>query len=204
MSGPYTYFPTIPAATDQISNSQPQIQNNFGSIMSLIDVNHGDFASPVAGQHNFVQMPNQNPTRPTSNIGDVGLYNFPGTGGNQIWVRTPTANEANDIPMTQGSKALPGYSYLPSGIILQWGINTGSSVALNSVTYPFTFPNRTLAIQVTPAVSSATDPDSAMTVIAAGGMAPTTTGFNLMINRRTSSSGQPQPSSQFYWLAIGY
>lgn len=200
MSGPFTYYPTIPAATDQISNSQPQIQNNFGSIMSLIDVNHGDFATNVAGQHNYVQMPQQGSV-PATLAGEVGLYNYPGTGGNQMWVRK---SDTTSIPMTQASLALPGYTFLASGIILQWGINTGSSVALNSVTYPFTFPNRTLAIQVTPAVSSATDPDSAMTVIAAGGMAPTTTGFNLMINRRTSSSGQPQPSSQFYWLAIGY
>ena len=200
MSGPFTYYPTIPAATDQISNSQPQIQNNFGSIMSLIDVNHGDFATNKAGQHNYVQMPQQGSV-PATLEGEVGLYNYPGTGGNQMWVRK---SDTTSIPMTQASLALPGYTFLASGIILQWGINTGSSVALNSVTYPFTFPNRTLAIQVTPAVSSATDPDSAMTVIAAGGMAPTTTGFNLMINRRTSSSGQPQPSSQFYWLAIGY
>lgn len=200
MSGPYTYFPTIPAATDLISNSQPQIQNNFTSIMSLIDVNHGDFATNVAGQHKYVQMPQQG-SPPATLAGEVGLYNFPGVGGNQMWVRK---SDTTSIPMTQASLALPGYTFLASGIILQWGINTGSSVALNSVTYPFTFPNRTLAIQVTPAVSSATDPDSAMTVIAAGGMAPTTTGFNLMINRRTSSSGQPQPSSQFYWLAIGY
>jgi hypothetical protein len=200
MSGPYTYFPTIPQATDQISNSQPQIQNNFGSIMSLIDVNHGDFATNVAGQHNYVQMPQQG-SPPATLAGEVGLYNFPGTGGNQMWVRK---SDTTSIPMTQASLALPGYTYLPSGIILQWGLTTSTlpNPYLFSP-FPITFTAPPFAIFVTPAVSSATDPDSAFTVIAAGGQAPTTTGFHVMVNRRSSSSGATQNTRQFYWLAIG-
>lgn len=200
MSGPFGYNPAIPQATDQISQSQPKLLQNAGSIMSILDVNHGDFASNIAGQHNYVQMPPQS-APPGTIAGEVGLYNYTDGTINQMWVRR---EDTTSIPMTKANLNLPGYSYLPSGLILQWGLNTGTGVALNAVTYLLTFPTRTLSIQVTPAVSSATDPDSAMTVIAAGGMAPTTTGFHLMINRRTSSSGQPQPNSQFYWLAIGY
>lgn len=200
MAGPFPYTNNTPQSTDQISQTQPLIQQNFASIQTLLLQNHGDFTTAVAGQHNYVQMPVQ-AVAPAVTAGEVGLYNLLNVGVNEMFVRK---SNGTSIPMTKSDLNLPGYTYLPSGIIIQWGLNTGGATALNSVTYPIAFPTRTLIVNATPATTNAVDRDSAVTIIAAGAGAPTTTGFSLMINRRTSSSGQPQPNSQFYWVAIGY
>src|SRR5580692_1690821 len=109
MSGPFTYYNNIPQSTDQIAQSQPQILNNFGSIMSIIDVNHGDFATAVAGQHTYVQMTQQASVPSVGPNPDVGLYNFPDSNSiNQMWVRK--SDGTPDVPMTQYSAAVPGYA----------------------------------------------------------------------------------------------
>lgn len=200
MAGPLPYTNNTPQSTDQISQTQPLIQQNFASIQTLLLQNHGDFTTSVAGQHNYVQMPVQ-AVAPAVTAGEVGLYNLLNVGVNEMFVRK---SNGTSIPMTKSDLNLPGYTYLPSGIIIQWGLNTSGGVALTHVIYPLAFPTRTLIVNATPAVTNQIDKDSAVTVVCAGTGAPTTTGFDVMVNRRTSSSGQPQPNSQFYWVAIGY
>ncbi len=200
MAGPFPYTNNTPQSTDQISQTQVPIQQNFASIQTLIQQNHGDFTTAVAGQHNYVQMPVQS-VAPGVTAGEVGLYNLLNAGVNEMFIRK---SDGTSVPLAKASLNLPGYSYLPSGLIMQWGLNTSGAVALTHVTYPFTFPTRTLIVVATPAVTNQIDKDSAVTVVCAGTGAPTTTGFDVMVNRRTSSSGQPQPTSQFYWLAIGF
>lgn len=201
MSGPFGYSPAIPQATDIIAQSQPQLLQNAGSIMSIIDVNHGDFATTVAGQHNYVQMYLQL-AAPALLAGEVGLFNLNVAGNNEMVVRK---SDTKDVPMTKSNQAQPGYTYLPSGIILQWGLATSAlpNPYLVAPGFPIPFTVPPFAIFVTPAVSSATDPDSAFTVIAAGLDGPTINSFKVMVNRRSSSSGATQNTRQFYWLAIG-
>jgi|GEM_PF-2795012 hypothetical protein len=208
MSGPFTYFPNIPQATDQIANSQPQILNNFGSIQSIIDVNHGDFATNVAGQHTYVQMTLQ-ASRPISNPGDVGLYNFPdSTPTNQMWVRSSDGNLAHDVPMTKASLANPGYTYLPSRIILQWGTVTASgSNPFGPINFPIVFPNACLTVNVSMNTNfSGINPtDSNTFVYVVTTPPPTTTSF--FVNRFKRDAHDQIPSTNptiFYFLAIGY
>lgn len=207
MSGPFTYFPNIPLATDQIAQSQPQILNNFGSIMSIIDVNHGDFATNVAGQHTYVQMTKQTMV-PVSNPGDVGLYNFPdSTPTNQIWVRNSDGNLAHDVPMTKASLANPGYTYLPSRIILQWGTVTANTNPFGPINFPIPFPNAVLSINCSMNTPSSTaDPNTFVyVVIAPDAKAPTTTQFWVSLYKRDAHQTVPVTNpGQFYFLAIGY
>ena len=58
-----SYFPTIPAATDDPSVSQSSIQTNFGTINTAFALNHVALGTGgSAGKHNFVEMPNQSST----------------------------------------------------------------------------------------------------------------------------------------------
>ena len=59
MPGPLAYLPNIPQPTDQLSNSQGAILNNFGAIQTWIDQNHVDYTAVgnQPGKHNFVQIP---------------------------------------------------------------------------------------------------------------------------------------------------
>lgn len=60
-------------------------------------------------------------------------------------------NEQNQIPdmaAFASSLSSTGFQKLPSGLIIQWGIVSGASNY--TVTYPVTFPNRSLALLAVP------------------------------------------------------
>ena len=84
------------------------------------------------------------------------------------------------------SKATNGYTYLPNGMIFQWGYTTGN------VTFPITFPNSCSNVSIT---STNTATNGYDYKIAASGL--TTTGFS--ITRDTDDAGVG-----VYWFAIGY
>jgi hypothetical protein len=149
-------YSIIPNATDIISQSQSQIQTNFQSIQTLIDVDHVDFSNGVNyGKHNKVTFPVQG-TAPTFASGEVGLYNLlpvssPVTGVDELYINKQNSGAAVQIPMTasilstNGSPAAfsNGWTYLPSGILLKWGQSTDSSqlvgnstAARGNVTFP--------------------------------------------------------------------
>ena len=70
------YKPNIPMATDAISQSQVDLQNNFGALKSLIDINHVDFANMTdQGKHYRIDFPVQS-VSPTFQTGQLGLYNL--------------------------------------------------------------------------------------------------------------------------------
>ena len=80
------YNQNIPQATDQLSQSQSDILNNFIALQTLIDVNHVDFASADQGKHKMLELVNQ-AVVPTFLATEVGFYNalFTFTGINELW-----------------------------------------------------------------------------------------------------------------------
>jgi hypothetical protein len=119
------YNANIPQPTDQLSQSQPQLLANFQALQTLIDVNHVDFASADQGKHKKVTFPVQNPA-PAFIAGEVGLYNFlsPLTTNNELYL---TNSAGTSFPMTAKLGAGNGWSYLPSGLLIKWGINQAAN-----------------------------------------------------------------------------
>lgn len=125
------YQANIPQPTDQLSKSQGDILGNFQALQTLIDVNHVDFSSADQGKHKWVTFPIQ-ALAPAFAATEIGLYNkvpaapFPLTTVGELFIQKSTG--AN-IPMTASvQSSVDGWTYLPSGIILQW--NQGTSVPL--------------------------------------------------------------------------
>lgn len=56
----FTFYENIPQATDVISQSQPQLLQNFGSIDNILNVDHYTFESPGSndGFHRQMTIPN--------------------------------------------------------------------------------------------------------------------------------------------------
>jgi hypothetical protein len=191
-----TYYNNIPAATDQISLSQPQIQTNFGSIDSLIQVDHATFASTNAGFHNKITFPVQ-PSAPSFALGNIGLYSFlnPTTTVNELYI---TLQDGTRVPMSASSKAGVGYTYLPSGLLIQWGTALGKGNV--AVGFPIAFPHSTLNIQTTCTVSStSTDPN-----VVGITSNESSTGFNLYIVTRDAANTPAPFNTNIAWVAIGY
>ena len=100
-----------------------------------------------------------------------------------------SGNVSIELSMGSGfttSKATNGYTYLPNGMIFQWGYTNGD------VTFPITFPNACLNASLTSNNTSTAGYDYK---IAASNL--TTTGFS--ITRDSDDVG-----TYVYWFAIGF
>lgn len=144
------YFNAIPQATDQPSNSQPDILDNFASLQTFLDVNHVDFASADYGKHMWVTLPsqaNQPPTGANFTATEVGLYNsvYAVTGQQELFINKDVAGPfvfnipaTASILSTNASPALgaQGWTYLPSGLIMKWGQVVYAFGAPSTITFP--------------------------------------------------------------------
>jgi hypothetical protein len=197
----------IPQPTDQLSQSQNDLLNNFQAIQTLVDVNHVDFnAGANQGKHFCVTFPVQtvDPVPPTIQGSDVGLYTKMGPSGfSDIYINRPA--DALLAPITASNylastSANGGYSYLPSGLLIKWGATGAVAANPQTIIYPtggsvpaFTVP--ALLILVMP---TSTSPLSGMNVILnANAGTNTALQFQIYHNAGISADG-------FQWLAIGY
>lgn len=89
------------------------------------------------------------------------------------------------------SLAVNGYTTLPGGLIIQWGTDFFSAATSKSITFPITFPNDVLLIDVFD--SSASTPGSVQYF---GGEVDTTSQMTVWAPASTSTG--------FNWLALGY
>jgi len=116
------YVTTVPGATQRINETQAPIQNNFAAIKTAFDVNHTALDDTVAqGFHKFLTMPEQAAT-PATAADQVALFSRQGA-------HSPTASQlcfkkedGTVVEFTAGILAAPGWTRLPSGLLLKWGV----------------------------------------------------------------------------------
>jgi len=134
------YNNAIPQATDQISQSQPLIFQNFAGIDQLIGIDHASFASGNAGFHNKVTLPDQTASLPTFGGTNDGIYakvNATST-KNEIYIHKDGI--AIDYPITFSNLDANsiGYFYLPNGLLVNTGIaNTSLGTGTNMFIKPY-------------------------------------------------------------------
>lgn len=143
------YQTNIPQANDLLSQSQLDIQTNFTDISTLINVNHGDFDTPTAGKHKFLQMPEQGGA-PVTLANEAGLYAAVGASSAASELVFRRENNGPSIPFTEGENAATGWCRLPSGILLRWAKGTiASGVVANNILFiGGTFPGFTTCYTV--------------------------------------------------------
>jgi len=131
------YNSNIPQATDKISTSQGQILGNFQAINTWVNVDHGGLnaGAGIVGAHLKVSLPNgPNPPTIPFDANSNGFFCSTGShvpGIRQIYAHIQVQGPAlRDIPFTESilaTNAAPaanatGWTYLPSGILLKWGL----------------------------------------------------------------------------------
>lgn len=117
------FQPNIPLATDQLSQSQLDIQGNFQALDPIFN-----------GINNFLLLPIQGSAPATSGT-QVALYSKTGITTNQELFFRRISNGA-EIDFTGSLQATDGWSRLPSGILIKWGTATVTRNALTTVTFP--------------------------------------------------------------------
>jgi len=191
------YQENKPEATDPKNVSQGDIQGNFQAIKTLIDINHKTFDDATnQGKHSQVTLP-ESAADPETAINEIALYTKESviSGNSGLFLRNE--NFGAIVELTNAIKASPGYTILPSGIIMAWGTGTIASGSANSAvnTFHTAFPTAVLSLQLTPYnVQTGAAQDYVMN-------AYTVTAASFYVNRNGSYTGT---TAYFYYLAIGY
>lgn len=130
---------SIPLSNQTLAVTQPLIKNNFDTIDTIFAKDHATFNTINAGFHNKLTMPQQNPA-PTGVAGMGLIYYFT---DNQFYINN---NNTTSIPFTKSINLTAGYTWLPSGILLQWKVTGAAIGANNNILFPITFPNSCLSV----------------------------------------------------------
>lgn len=130
----------VPNPGQTLGNSRPSINSNFAVIDAAFQVDHEDYSTTNQGMHNRVSFPVQT-LIPAPQAGIVQLYSQLSAitaqpelvFAHQLGSTAPTA--AQIVEFTSAGWTNPGWTRLPSGILLKWHAQIGfagnASVTLN-------------------------------------------------------------------------
>ncbi len=209
-----TYNTNIPASGNNPSSDQPSLQTNTNNIPVLIAVDHYSFNDSLGGLHKQVTLVNE--SIPTTAVNQIAVYSKT-SGQSQEFITSDLG--AKEYQMTRfidanfalfgkntnnyngvGTKFTGGWTFLPGGMLFQYGnFNDGVggiSPSTGTVIFPVAFTTAsTITVTITP-------------ICKVGG-----TGNNdtFSLQNTTVSTTQFQWNAQtstsayvgFTWLAIG-
>lgn len=216
----------VPAANLTISSTTAPIQGNFQAIQTWTAVDHIviDGAGGNEGKHAKVSLVQQvwvagGGFTPAINLatgrGTLGIFAaLDPADGNQpsrMWavipIKTAAAWEIANIPFTESSilfnqpaNSSSGYTYLPSGILIQYGSysvaipnSTGTFITSAAVNFPLAFPRACFRVIVTPATVNSNASISQATSVINASFVP--------VSVRVGGSGSG--TTNFSYIAIG-
>lgn len=194
----FSYNTGIPAAGNAPSADQPLMLTNFGSISSIIAADHVGFNTGGGGTHKQVSLNDEASPALQANS---ALYS---NSGNLYF-----KNGSQDTKMTGIAPlvAASGYTYLPGGLLLQWGTDTiPSGSNYKTVTFPTAFTAVFCVIPTLSGVYATPGPPPSGTLYAPNsdssrGFGPTSltvSGFTAVNYNAGMNAITP-----IYWMAIG-
>jgi len=131
----------IPFPTQTLGQTNLTVRNNFLYINAGFAVNHVTLNGPNAGKHNLVQMIRQG-ADPAVAATEISTYNKLGVSGvSEVFLRRGSPAKVYDTtgsilstnPTIAGANS--GWTYLPSGILLKWGL-VGAGGLNPEITFP--------------------------------------------------------------------
>ena len=170
----FAYNQNIPFATNNPSNDQPLMEQNTNSIYSILNVDHYTFGTgPLGdGKHKQIQMPALLATPTVGVLGETTIYPMSVTRGaassTELFI-TPDANAANNsYQLTQtilasqtqfgvynaytsgvsGVVTTGGWTFLPGGLILQYGTVTPPKNGSFTVNLPIPFATTNMVMTI--------------------------------------------------------
>lgn len=186
------FNPNIPQANDQLSQSQDDLLQNFQAINTYVAVNHEGFASANAGKHKFVTFTDQSPAPAVAGT-DIAMYNAAVSGTQQLHIKKAGGT---GVPITQLTLSPgAGYTYLPAGLLLQWGTTLAPITGSTVINFPIAFGSSAFNVQVTTYATNPADTDTFVRLVT-----QTATNFTVWASPR-STTGTKAALCQ--WLAIG-
>lgn len=151
------YSNNIPQPNDRLRNSQNDLLNNFQAIGTGFAFNHVDLNLADAGKHNLLTMPRQAFPQPAVNNLGTDLLMYVGENAtttlSELYLKRLSDAANPGIPFTAKVVTvggLAGWSYIPSGMLIQWGNVAGVAGAASTITLPKAYTaNNTFTIMLT-------------------------------------------------------
>ena len=190
-----------PTASELLSDSQGLIRDNFNSSDDSFGIDHFKFSDSTAanGAHKQAQIKNQVTINGVIPVGLIGngyetIYSSATAGAGELWfVRGASATGIQLTGPGVPTASTNGFTFLPGGILLQWGEDTLPSSS--TVTFPIAFPNNAFNVILT-LNGSGTNSSSRVSLVVKSGSI-TLTQFQYQLNLVSISA------SSVRWLAIG-
>jgi len=191
------YQENIPQPTDIMSTSQNDILVNFQTIHTAWDINHVPFDAVGQGKHNHVSFPEQ-AAGPATLVNERAIYAKQSALTAVAELFTRKENSGDEIEFTASLDATPGWTILPSGIILKWGVAAANGATAVALPAAGTIPVYTtiFSVQLTIVDNAAADADEAVRVVSFA--APGT--INVWGSPRTTAGTK---AVNFEYLVIG-
>jgi hypothetical protein len=198
-----TYQPNIPSGTVDLNQDYLNLLGNFQQLDTTFGIDHTLFSNNTAqnGYHTVIHMiPPLSTPRATPGYGE--LYNTVTNDGintdTQLFFQT---GMGFNVPLTrnfQPALFTGGNTFLPGGIILQWGqIISAFGTNTGTATFSRPFPTKLFNVQITMTGTSGS-PNLVQFVSQISDVTPIVTGFNWQFTGGSTSS-----YTGFYWTAIG-
>ena len=149
-----TYTPGTPLPNQTLASSQPEIRNNFLNITDTIGRNHVPPTDPTAanrGKHNIVQLPQQS-SGPSTSATEGAIYTKD-VGGepNLFWRRKSNGGELRMTVNHNTVTAQTGRTFIPGGMMIQWGLNHipfAGSTSVIPFSTAFSAPPYSITVQI--------------------------------------------------------
>lgn len=138
-----SFTANIPTVNQSLGTSRVDIVNNFSNLFNTAAVNHYDGNATGAGKHKFVQMPAipniGQPTIPASGGDEISLYSKSISSRSTLFYTRDSSLTEIQLTGVNPSAANPGYTYLPGGLLIQFGAVTLTVTNPDIVTLPTSF-----------------------------------------------------------------
>lgn len=196
------YLSNIPLATDQIKNSQPQLNANFQSLgNALLGVDSAGLLMTELG------------LAPTTGVNQGAFYAKQGTNSGVTEAAFRRESNGTSTVFTEGVNASTGWTRVPSGLLVKWQTTTitaqgsGTNIAqyngvwLTGATIP-AFGSTPFAIFLTPIYLTATLPTLTQATIQIGDNA-TATDFSVIVSSTAVLGGWNAFEAYIIGLGVG-
>ena len=142
----FSYNTGVPAANNNPSIDQPEMQTNIASINSLVGIDHVSFNAAGGGRHNQVTFNSNNPASLPANPPVLFTNIQDGNGNNlpnalsQLFYYTGTAAQSQLQYFLNSANTAYGSVMLMGGLILKFGNVTGITQSGTVATFGQPFP----------------------------------------------------------------
>lgn len=183
-----TFTTNIPNTGQSLGFTKNPIRNNLSVLRSTIATNHIDVNLSGAGKHNLAEFVEQ-ATAPATSVDECALYAKQAQSVAQLFLQKEgQLAGAPDVQMSRLDKgvnaALAGWTFLPGGLIMQWGscgVVNGAFTTIYTAQGGVAFTTNTYSVMLT--VDDPGSPESPITSFTTQASTFTATEFQGHTNR---------------------